>query len=161
LIHLGAGSWLLWGSLATLLLTILLAGAQALGLTRTSLPFLLGTVLSARRGTAKVVGFFVHLALGLVFALLYAAVFESIGAAGPVRGAILGLGHAAFVLLVVMPILPAFHPRMASEQCGPSVTRQLEPPGMAGLHYGVRTPISIVLAHVAYGALFGAFYRPG
>jgi len=36
---------------------------------------------------------------------------------------------------------------------------QLEPPGPLALHYGVQTPVSIVLAHVIYGAVLGAFYR--
>jgi len=37
--------------------------------------------------------------------------------------------------------------------------RQLEPPGFLGLHYGIQTPISIVLAHVAFGAVLGGFYH--
>jgi len=27
------------------------------------------------------------------------------------------------------------------------------------LNYGYRTPLSVVLAHMAYGAILGAFYR--
>jgi hypothetical protein len=33
------------------------------------------------------------------------------------------------------------------------VVRQLEPPG------SYQTPISVVVAHIAFGAIFGAFYR--
>jgi hypothetical protein len=51
------------------------------------------------------------------------------------------------------------HPRMASERQGPTPTRQLEPPGFLALNYGKRTPISVVLAHLLYGGLLGAFYR--
>ena len=51
------------------------------------------------------------------------------------------------------------HPRMASEQHGPTPTRQLEPPGFLALNYGRRTPISLLLAHLVYGAILGAFYR--
>jgi hypothetical protein len=50
------------------------------------------------------------------------------------------------------------HPRMANEQYGPTVVRQLEPPGFLALHYGIRTPISVVIAHVVFGAILGGFY---
>ena len=48
---------------------------------------------------------------------------------------------------------------MASEQHGPTPTRQLEPPGFLALNYGRRTPISVLVAHLVYGAILGAFYR--
>jgi hypothetical protein len=66
--------------------------------------------------------------------------------------------HTAFVLTVVMQILPGMHPRMASEQHGPTVARQLEPPGFLALNYGVRTPVSVIFSHLVFGAILGAFY---
>jgi hypothetical protein len=57
-----------------------------------------------------------------------------------------------------MPALPGLHPRMASEHAGPVARRQLEPPGMFALHYGIQTPISILIAHVAFGVVLGGFY---
>ena len=74
-------------------------------------------------------------------------------------GALIGLVHALFVLLVGLPMLPGLHPRMASEQRGPTPTRQLEPPGFFALNYGRRTPLSVVLAHLLYGGILGASYR--
>ena len=56
--------------------------------------------------------------------------------------------------------MPGVHPRMASELRGPTVARQLEPPGFLALNYGVRTPISVLIAHVAFGAMLGGFYAP-
>jgi len=47
---------------------------------------------------------------------------------------------------------------MANEQYGPTVVRQLEPPGFFGLHYGIRTPISVLVAHIIFGVILGAFY---
>jgi hypothetical protein len=73
-------------------------------------------------------------------------------------GAGIGLVHASFVLTMALPVLPALHPRMANEQYGPTVVRQLEPPGFLGLHYGIRTPISVLAAHAIFGAILGAFY---
>jgi hypothetical protein len=73
---------------------------------------------------------------------------------------VIGLVHAAFVLTAGMRVLPGLHPRMASEQHGPTVTRQLEPPGFLALNYGYQTPVSVVVAHVIFGAILGAFYTP-
>ena len=74
-------------------------------------------------------------------------------------GAGTGLVHALFVLTAGTVLLPTLHPRMASEEQGPTPTQQLEPPGLLALHYGRRTPLSIILAHLLYGAILGAFYR--
>jgi hypothetical protein len=60
---------------------------------------------------------------------------------------------------VLMPVLPGFHPRMATEQRGPEPTRELEPPGFLALNYGRGTPLLTLLAHLVYGAIIGAFYR--
>ncbi|HEV7516854.1 MAG TPA: hypothetical protein VGR07_11190, partial [Thermoanaerobaculia bacterium] len=63
-----------------------------------------------------------------------------------------------FVLTALMPLLPSLHPRMATEDYGPTPTRQLEPPGFLALNYGRRTPLITLGAHLVYGALFGALY---
>jgi hypothetical protein len=66
--------------------------------------------------------------------------------------------QALFVLTAGVALLPGMHPRMAGEQHGPTPTRQLEPPGFLALNYGRRTPLTIIVAHVLYGAILGAFY---
>jgi hypothetical protein len=149
----------LWGFVGTVVLTGLMSGSQALGLTRMSLPFMLGTMATPNRERAKLVGFLMHLVNGWLFAGLYAAAFQSWRRASWWRGAVIGLVHALFVLGAALPLLPSLHPRMASEAQGPTPTRQLEPPGFLGLHYGRRTPISVVVAHMIYGGIIGAFYR--
>jgi hypothetical protein len=153
------GSWALWSFVATMLLTTIMAAAQGLRLTRMSIPYMLGSMLTPSRDRAKLAGFLLHLANGWAFSLLYVAAFEAWGRAGALLGAAVGLAHAAFVLTAGMMIVPGLHPRMASEAQGPTVTRQLEPPGFLALHYGVQTPVVVVLAHLAYGAVLGAFYR--
>jgi len=152
-------SWsgsLLAGFAGTLVLTTLEAGAQQLNLTRMSVPYLLGTAFTRSRDRAKVIGFFTHLVNGQLFALLYVAIFHALGQGGILRGAFIGLVHSAVVLLVVMPLLPSIHPRMASLHQGPTHLRQLEPPVPFALHYGVSTPVVVVLSHVVFGALVGA-----
>lgn len=153
------GSWLLWGFVGTIVLTTIMAASQGLRLTRMSLPYMLGTMFTANRDRAKLVGFAVHVLNGWVFSLLYVAAFEAWGRATVWLGGAIGFVHAAFVLTAGMRILPGLHPRMASEEHGPSVTRQLEPPGFLALNYGVRTPLSALAAHVVFGAIVGAFYR--
>jgi hypothetical protein len=152
-------SWLLWGFVATLALTSISAATQGLGLTRMNLPYILGTMFTANRDRAKVYGLLLHFAGGFLFSVVYVLVFQSLGAAGWWRGALFGILHAFFVLMVVVSVLPGLHPRMASEQHGPTAKRMLEPPGFLALHYGFRTPIAVVLSHVAFGAILGAFYQ--
>src|SRR5690554_6406179 len=70
-----------------------------------------------------------------------------------------GLIHALFVLLILTPLLPSVHPRMASERSGPTSRRQLEPPGFFALHYGFRTPLVTIVAHLLYGAVLGSAFQ--
>lgn len=150
---------MLWGFVATLALTGLLAGSQSLRLTRMNLPYMLGTMVTAERDRAKVIGFGLHLLNGWLFAAVYVAAFESWRRATWWLGAGIGLVHALFVLVAGLPLLPGIHPRMASVTTGPTPTRHLEPPGFMALNYGPRTPLSVIVAHLAYGAILGAFYR--
>ncbi len=151
---------LLWGFVATMVLTTLMSAGQALGFSRMSVPFMLGTLVTPDRDRAPAVGFVIHLANGWVFALIYASAFESWGRATWWLGAGIGLLHGLAVLIAVIPLLPAVHPRMATEYRGPEPTRALEPPGFMALHYGRQTPLIALIAHVVYGAILGAFYRP-
>ena len=153
------GGALLWGFVGTVVLTGLMSASQGLGLSRMSLPYMLGTMFTANRDRAKLIGFGVHLVNGWLFAFLYAAAFESWRRASWWQGLLIGLVHGAFVLLTGMSLLPTLHPRMANEQHGPTPTRQLEPPGFLALNYGRGTPLSVLLAHLVYGGILGAFYR--
>ena len=153
------GSWLLWGFLANVILTIISSVTQGLGLTRMNYPYTLGTIFTPDRDRAKLYGLVVHVGVGWFFSLFYVLIFQSLGAAGWWRGAIIGFFHAFFVLIVVMGLMPGLHPRMASEQHGPEAQNMLEPPGFLALHYGVRTPLAVILSHFVFGAMFGAFYH--
>ncbi len=152
------GAWLIWGFAATVVLTSTMAGSQWLGITRMNLPYMLGTMFTPSRDRAKLVGAALHFLNGMALSLVYVATFHVWGAASWWLGVLVGLAHSTFVLTVVMPNLPSIHPRMATEEYGPTVVRQLEPPGFMGLHYGVRTPLSVVFAHVLFGLILGLFY---
>jgi hypothetical protein len=73
---------LLWGLLATGLLTTVMRASQALHLTRMDVPFLLGTMVTPDRDRAKIVGFVIHFINGWWMAILYAAFFHGFGFAG-------------------------------------------------------------------------------
>ena len=151
-------SWLLWGFASTIVFTSVVAGSHGLGMTRMNVSYLLGTMFTPDRDRAKLIGIFLHFGNGWIFSLVYVAAFQIVGMSSWWFGAAIGLVQAVFVLAVGFPALPALHPRVANEQYGPTVVRQLEPPGFLGLHYGIRTPISVLIAHLVYGAILGGFY---
>jgi hypothetical protein len=151
-------SWLLWGFASTVVLTSILAGSQGIGMTRMNVPYLLGTIFTPDRDRAKFIGIFLHFINGWIFSLIYVFTFQALGRSTWWFGALIGFVQAGFVLAVALPALPALHPRIANEQYGPTVVRQLEPPGFLGLHYGIRTPISVLVAHAIFGAILGGFY---
>jgi len=151
-------SWLFWGFVATLVLTTALEASQGLRLTRMNLPYMLGTMLTPDRDKARLYGFLVHLLGGWVFALIYVGAFEFSGRVSWWRGGLIGVLHGLFVLVVGVSLLPGLHPRMASEHHGPSANRGLEPPGFFALNYGFQTPLSILLSHLLFGIILGAFY---
>ncbi|HEY5946412.1 MAG TPA: hypothetical protein VIV40_13005 [Kofleriaceae bacterium] len=153
-------SWLVWGFASTIVLTTLMAGSQGLGLTRMNIPYLLGTLATSHRDRAKTLGVLLHVVMGWLFSLVYVIALQTWGGPTWWKGGAIGLVHAAFVLAAALPAMPGMHPRMASETRGPTVVRVLEPPGFFGRNYGYRTPVSVVVAHIAFGIILGAFYRP-
>jgi len=157
-LSLNVGAALLWGLFATGVLTLLMAASQGFGWSRMSFPFMIGSMVTARRSRAMALGFVLHVGFGVAFAVLYALVFEGWQWATWWLGGLLGTFHGLFILIVIMPALPDLHPRMAGKHHGPTPTRQLEPPGFMGLNYGRNTPAITLIAHVVYGVLLGAFY---
>lgn len=154
---------LVWGSLAggvigTVLLTSGLRLAQEVGLSRMDLPLLLGTIFSDDRDRANVIGYVVHLLNGLLFSLCYAGIFAAVGRAGWDIGLGLGAAHALFASgPLVTVLLPAVHPRMGTPWTDAEETPLLEPPGFLLRNYGRATAAVTLVAHLAYGAVVGAF----
>ena len=152
-----------WGAVAggfvgTFVLTTALRAANELGLTRVDLPFLLGTAFTRDRARAKALGYALHLVAGEAFALLYLAVFAAIDTSGWAIGALFGLLHGVVsATALVNVLLPVVHPRMGSSLTAADSSPLLEPPGFLMRNYGRGTPVATLLAHVAYGAIVGAF----
>jgi hypothetical protein len=154
---------IVWGSVAggligTVVVTSGLRISQEMGWTRMDLPLLLGTIFSADRSRASVIGYALHFFNGLVFSLVYAAIFEAVGHAGWDVGLGLGAAHALFAgggLVTVL--LPAVHPRMGTHWTDAEETPILEAPGFMLHNYGRATVLVTVLVHLAYGTIVGAF----
>lgn len=153
----------IWGAVAggfvgTLVLTTALSAASEFGLTRMDLPFLLGTIVSSDRGRAKVLGYAMHFAMGLLFAMAYLGIFAAIGQSGWELGALFGLVHGLFAgTALVTVLLPAIHPRMGTPLSAAADQPLLEAPGFMMLNYGRRTPLATIVAHIAYGTIVGGF----
>lgn len=149
----------IWAALAggfagTLVLTTVLRTATELRLTRMDLPFLLGTVVTADRLRAKVIGYLAHFGIGLVFAVAYYALFLAIGRHDWWLGALLGLGHGLFAgTVLVNELLPLVHPRMGTPLSDTTTVALLEPPGFLLRNYGLQTPTVSLVAHVLYGTV--------
>jgi hypothetical protein len=146
------------GLVGTIVLTTGSRLAQQLGWTRMDIPLLLGTIFSAERGRASVIGYAIHFANGLLFALAYGLVFEATGRAGWLFGLLLGAVHGVFAgggLLNVL--LPAVHPRMGKPWTDTRSAPVLEPPGFLLSNYGTATLVATIGLHLVYGALVGAF----
>ena len=152
-------SVLLWGFVGALLVSLITTAAQAFGLSRMSLPLILGTGVTANRDRALALGFAVHLTIGWLLAFLYALLFENLGRADVWLGAFVGLIHGLILIVAVFPLVPSFHPRMAREYEGPTSRRVLEPLGFFGRNYGHGTPVIALASQVLYGAILGGFYR--
>ncbi len=150
-------SMIIWGFVATLVMTTVLQGAQGLGLSRLSLPFLAGAFFTGDRRRAVIVGFALYVIGGWIFAFLYVLLFTSLGIYTWWLGLATGLLHGLVLLVAALPVLPYIHPRMASEYDGASATRQLEPPGFMAVNYGHQTPLTTLVGQGLYGAVLGGF----
>jgi uncharacterized membrane protein YagU involved in acid resistance len=148
------------GFVGTLALTTALRAANELKLTRIDLPFLLGTALTINRSRAKALGYLLHFVFGLLFALVYYAIFVAIHQSGWWLGALFGAAHGLFAsTALVNTLLPLVHPRMGSPLTGAASSPLLEAPGFLMLNYGRQTPLVTILGHIAYGTIVGGFIQ--
>ena len=153
------GYLVLWGLIATVAMTSILQASQGLGLSRLSLPFLVGTLFTGQRRRAMIIGFAAYTIGGWLFAFLYYLLFASVHLYTWWFGGLVGLVHGLFLLTCALPLFPFVHPRMASEYHGATALRQLEPPGFLAMNYGYRTPVTTLLAQCVYGATLGGFVQ--
>jgi hypothetical protein len=154
----GMQETVLWAVAATSAMTLIFEISRGLGWSRLNLPLVFGMYFTAHRSWANVYGVGLYLALGWLFALGYVWALRVLMLQGWLGGLLIGLAHGLFLLIVVLPLLPYIHPRIATDYDGPTSRRRLEPPGFLGLNYGLGTPLTALCAHVAYGLVIGLGY---
>jgi hypothetical protein len=150
---------LVWGFIATLVMTSILFISQNVGWSRLNMPYLLGSFFTGERHEANVLGFMLYMLGGWFFAFLYYLIFSVVSAASWWIGGITGFVHAVLLLSLALPMLSYVHPRVASEFDGPDAHKILEPPGFLGLHYGYRTPLVLLVAQTSYGGIIGVGFK--
>ncbi len=131
-------------------------GASMMGM-KMDMPMTLGTMLLPPGKQAWTLGLMLHLMMGAVFFVAYAALFRGLGLDSGIVGwsALFGAIHA-IVAGMAFGMMPAMHPRMTTE---PATHQNAIPaPGIMGLNMGTMAPMAIVLAHVVFGVVAGAIY---
>jgi hypothetical protein len=144
------------GLLGTMVLTTIVRAASEMNLTRMDFALILGTMVTTDRRRARAYGYGIHFGIGLVFALLYVALFVAMHRNSWWLGALFGALHAVFLGVVVINVLlPVVHPLMGTPETSASEHALIEPPGFLMLNYGRSTFVITLLAHIAFGAVVG------
>jgi hypothetical protein len=151
------------GAVATVVMTIMMKGASAAGMTEMpSFELMTGSMVSGERGKAMVAGAFIHyVMMGTVaFGLAYAFIFSLIGEADWWLGALIGVGHGLVVGLMAMPMMPSMHPRMGERVAtvGDGSDIWIESPGAMGRNWGAATPVGVLAGHAVYGLVHALVY---
>jgi hypothetical protein len=143
------GRAILFGILGALAITVLTGVLRGLG-TPMSIEIFLGTLTGLQpSGTAFGIGLLVHLALGGLFGLLYAFLFERVwDHGGATTGMLLAVIHAALIG-IALGLTPQFHPM---------VPERVADPGPYFANLGVLGVLSFFAVHLVYGAIVGAGY---
>src|ERR671921_898567 len=102
-------SMMIWGLIATVAMTVILQGAQGLGLSRLSLPFLAGTFFTGDRRWAVIIGFAFYVVGGWLFAFLYFVLFASLGLYTWWLGLAAGVLGGLFLLAAALPLFASNH----------------------------------------------------
>jgi hypothetical protein len=150
------GKAVVGGLVGTIAMTMAMAMGSMMGM-KMDMPMMLGTMLLPKGTAARVAGLMLHLMMGIVFFIIYAAIFNGLNVESAIVGwsALSGAVHA-IVAGAGMGMMPALHPRMATAP-GPGLDK-LPAPGFFGIKMGKMAPMAIVGVHVAFGLVAGAIY---
>lgn len=131
-------------------MTLLMVLARLAGL-NINFPNLLGSTLVAEPGMLRwLTGFALHLTIGAVAGLVYAAGFEyGLQRSGALAGAGFGIAHALMAGLF-MSAIPAMNPLIPDTLSAPGVF-------LDSVRFG---PVVFILLHIAYGVVMGEVYGP-
>lgn len=141
----GFGRALLAGLVATVVFTLLLELAPAMGLPPMNVPALLGGMFGLN---SLALGWMMHLVISVGLVVVYAYGFAR-RLAGPawLRGLQFGVLPWLVMMVMIAPLLGVLDPMLAKT-----------PPGFFMLHMGAMAPLASLMAHLIYGAVGGAVY---
>jgi hypothetical protein len=120
--------WAIFGLVATTGLTAAMTAAQLAGRSLLDPRLMLGTNTAEDPDRARVAGFAIHLAIGQIFVLVYAAGIAALDRSAWWLGAHFGVAHAAVALTLLVPLLKGAHSHMATEQPDPPRPPRSKPP---------------------------------
>jgi hypothetical protein len=141
---------LIAGFVATLVFTAVLMMAPKMGMPRMDIVDLLGSMFSANSNL--ILGWIMHLMMGMVFALIYAFLWSSgIGAATWTSGLIFGAVHW-LVVGVMMAVIPLMHAGIKSGA--------VKAPGMwmTGNGGGMMAFMGGLVGHMIFGVIVALVY---
>jgi hypothetical protein len=142
-----AGLW------ATVLMTLFYTWALSVGWLHLDFALLLGDVVMPRGRLSVAVGLVLHLAMGTLFALMYAWLFRQVGLQPAPIALLVGAGFGVFHFLLAMPLI---------HLAGNLGARHRRPdeanPGEWGINYGPQEAALRLVGHMLYGASMAGVY---
>lgn len=152
------------GAAGTIAMTAMMMMGTAIGMTRMNMGLMLGSMFARRRADAELIGWPLHLMMGLgfgfVYALLWLAFDPSEASDAWWYGLIFGAVHG-FVAMVAMPMMSAMHPRAGAAPTDvPGADESVALPrfGFGGTGFGAMTPLGIELGHLIFGGVWGLVF---
>lgn len=133
-------SAILSGLAGTLMMTVLMYIAPAMGMPKMDIIGMLGTMFTANQGAARVMGTVAHFMIGAVFAIIYALLWSfGIGSPTWLWGLIFGAVHGV-VTMMMIPMMMKVHPR---------------PPQMDS---GAMMMVGMLMGHMVFGLVVALTY---
>jgi hypothetical protein len=136
------------GILGGIVMTIIMALLRQTGAVELNYPMLLGTMAIRPGMEAWITGFFLHLLLAGLFAMLFGEVFEIIKKGGALPGIFVGIAQA-IVVGIILGVLPAIHPNLGET---------MPVPGFFAINYGWADVLANFGAHLVFGLIVGGLY---
>lgn len=153
------GKAILAGLAATVAMTVaMMAGSAMMGM-KMDVPMTLGTMFIPKGRSAKILGTVVHLINGIIFFVVYAALFKASGIGSNLAawGVLFGLVHGVIAGLL-FGLVPMMHPRLAEEPNANVPEGQVPAPGFFALNFGMMAAAAVLMVHIIFGVVGTAVY---
>ena len=114
--------------------------------------YMLGSMMTRNTVMAYGIGAMVHIAMGVVFALIHTGIYQAADLESNLVawGLLIGFVHW-IVVGMGMGMMGSVHPRMKSGE--------LDAPGVFVKNYPTMTVMGFLMLHLVYGLLVGVFYE--